>query len=385
MEKKLGQFGEFLQHNRRIKKQSTITQYCIVVNSLNDWLIYRNKTIEIADEKDLRDWAQEHNNNAHLYSVLAFYDFLGAESQDKIMRQIIKDAPKPTKRPTFLIQEWQFKKYLSEGKCKNAQHLALLNLLWSELKLADILHLRKSNIHFDSRVVVLDKKRYYLTKDSWTALEAYVPLEERGKNERLFRMTTRRQADDIVREYFGKHNLLANKLKLSCEQELLDFGRTKMFVISKEAHLIPTEQLQESSKSNLTNKLFNRVIEAITNFGVLINPKIAQINDEKSLQRLLEGYLTALFPNEKITSEFTFNGYKQSIIDFTINDEIPLEVKLHGKRPIGDYIREGSAQVREFMRFHNSAMGILLIGDSHRNPKNKKFNGMDNNIHTIII
>lgn len=104
------------------------------------------------------------------------------------------------------------------------------------------------------------------------------------------------------------------------------------------------------------------------------------------LQRLLEGYLNAVLP-ETIIPEYAFEGYKEnSRIDFTIGKEqIPLEVKLCGNKTIGDYIKEGSSQVKEFMRFHNSAKGILVVGDTHRILKNKKHNGLHANICIIVI
>ncbi len=390
MEKNLRRFTDSLDYKHR--KLSTIRQYRDNVNALNDWLQNRNKTIETADEGDLRDWAQIKKNKTLYYSVLEYFKFYNLQNQEKIISQIIKEAPKQVKESqAIVIRWWQFKDYVSEieKNHKNKQHLAFLNLLWSEIKLKDIINLRKLNIDFQTQTIHLNNNDYYITSDAWAALEKFVRPEERGKNELLFKgIKSMRYAHSLIKQYLGDHKLLAKEIRNGCERELKTKGRATMFVTPESNKaLIEKKQIKEE-KTNfiVSDEPFDCIVHQIFEFGKKINWRIGMIKEEGELQRLLEGYLNAVLP-EPIIPEYAFEGYKEnSRIDFTIGKEqIPLEVKLCGNKPIGDYIREGSSQVKEFIRFHNSSKGILVVGDTHRILKNKKHNGLHDNIQIIVI
>jgi hypothetical protein len=146
--------------------------------------------------------------------------------------------------------------------------------------------------------------------------------------------------------------------------------------------------LRSSNKltAYIAKNLFDEIVEQIFKFGKKIKPRIESV-DEKQFQRLLEGYLNAMFPEEIIIPEYAFEGYKEnSRIDFIIGKEqIPIEVKLCGNNPIGDYIRDGSGQLKECLRYNNIEKGILVIGVKKRKQDSKKFNGLHDGIYTIVI
>lgn len=386
MELKLQQFRNYLSHNRNVKSQLTLDSYCNMVETLNDWLISQKKAIDVAKEEDLIDWFHTHNNSLHFYSIKAYYDFINAELQANIITKLKADLLKKRQKNVPLIREWQFRKYLAESGCKNEEHLALFQLLWSEMELDDFFELRKSDFNFNERFVTANGKRYYLTCEAWEILEKIA--KERGKNERLFRMTNVRQARSVVKQYLGSHNLSAKSLWKSCKREITILGRAEMFIITEDNPVLSGSNNEQASPS-LDFDFFDALISKIRDFGAQINPKITKLtgkNGENNLQRLLEGYLTAVFPNEKVVSEFAYHGWKESEIDFVIGEkEIPIEVKLHKNMAIGDSQRAGFAQVKEFMKHNNSERGILVIGDAQGNPKNKKFNGVFDNVYTIVI
>jgi len=61
-----------------------------------------------------------------------------------------------------------------------------------------------------------------------------------------------------------------------------------------------------------------------------IQEQIKKIKNEKEFQTLLEGYLLATFPDQRIIREFGFKGWKiaDSQIDFVVGKDqrIPIEV-----------------------------------------------------------
>ena len=385
MEKKLLQFRDYLKRHHRL---NSIEFYCTIVKVLNDWLNIRNMTIETSDESSLRDWARSNvKNRNYAYSVLAYCKCFELENQEKIMAQILKEMPRDIKEShTLLIKSPEFKRYfLIEKKCKNQKHLAFINLLWSEMELNEIMGLRKSDLHFFKYISVNDKK-YYVTQDAWEALEKYVRIEDRGKNEKLFTIKER-SYQLIIQKYFGEHELKARDIRRSCEEEINNYGRMAVFVTPDQPHFLEKLWSEKSESELIQPEFFDRVIQEIFTFGIRMASRIREIKTEEALQRLLEGYLIARLPAENILSEFSFQGYKDnSRVDFVIGKEqFPLEVKLCVQQSIGDCIRDGSAQVQEFLRFQKSAKGIVVIGDTHRNPKSRKHNGLHENVYIVVI
>ena len=109
------------------------------------------------------------------------------------------------------------------------------------------------------------------------------------------------------------------------------------------------------------------------------------------MQRILEGYLLATFPEGIISREFRFEGYEgDSIIDFAVGNaqKIPIEVKFV-KKKIRDYRSKGSGQVEEFLENRRIKKGILVIGIKDRGRTHElaqKFKRLKlKDVHVIII
>jgi site-specific recombinase XerD len=252
VEKNLKRFMDSLTYEK--KSESTKKQYLGTLNQFSSWLLERNKTIETADERDIRDWVQVTKNRTYYYALLKYYEFVNLEVQAKIFRQIINETPKPVrKRIAPLIQWSQFQNYISEVETtsKNKQYIAFLNLLWSEIKSTDIINLKKNNVDFDHKTINVNGKGYYITKEAWIALENYILPEERGKNEKIFKgINSPRYANTIIKDHLGKYKITARNIRMSCEQDLAESGRKHRFVISfaPESNILPFEIHQNNSR-----------------------------------------------------------------------------------------------------------------------------------------
>jgi len=113
-----------------------------------------------------------------------------------------------------------------------------------------------------------------------------------------------------------------------------------------------------------------------------------KIKNEKEFQTLLEGYLLATFPDQRITRKFGFKGWKiaDSKINFAVEKDqrIPIEAKL-AQKDTGEHLREGPEQVKQFLKYSGTRKGILVIGNQERNPERQKHSGMQDRVHIIII
>ncbi len=311
--------------------------------------------------------------------------FLGLIDKENIINEIKAKLPKKKQTyPKLLVTYSDFKNcFKLEKGYKKQWHSPYFHLLWSELNKSQIDRLRKCDIDFVNQTITIDGGKYYVNDDTWMSLEIYIPQEDRGKKEKLFPLSPR-QLTSVIKEYFGNHGLNADYIQKSCKEEIIRYGCQAVFVVPNKQPLLEKVMIE----NQVTKRdLFEQVIDEVYNFGVRMAPRLEGLKDEKTLQRLLEGYLVGRFPQLDITPEFGFQAWKEnSRIDFVIGEkQIPIEVKLCTKQPIGDYIRYGFAQVKEYLNRQKLEKGIVVIGDTTRNPQHKKHCKLEDNVQIIII
>ena len=225
----------------------------------------------------------------------------------------------------------------------------------------------------------------------WTALDKL--LKKRLPTDKPFELAQRTILATTKRQ-IGRHGLTPNTLRRSCIADLPNAGRELVFDIpEKDRIFLKVEQNRKEESQCPSIDLFDEFLKAIKSFGDSIKKerRIKTINGEKEFQRLFEGYMLARFSNENIRPEVRFYGHKEnSTIDFTVVDEkgeqeIPIELKFGGKREIGDCLRKGVEQVREFLIYRKSERGILVFGDKEQDLDNQRHNGIEDKVHIIVI
>ena len=381
----------------KFENEDTRRQYFERTKQFENWLETGNdKHIENADECDLNRWAhyvlKELSSywTLYLHSIKQYYLFTHAP-QAEILKKIIKEMPSTTKRKHISMLWTDWERSISKAKEKHIEpkHYALLNLLWSEMESSDILNLYISDVDFESRLITVGDKQYQATERAWDALEELVVPENRGKKERLFNITSPRRLQQIVDGNLGEWGLKPKNIWQSCRDALPIAGRTVIFETTKPYAQISTSPQKPTDLNNKkSKKLFDRLVEEISNFGGRLRTRIVTIKNEKELQRLLEGYLLAAFPDEKIFPEFPFKGHKpKSTIDFVIGEEekIPIEVKFAETKTMGTHKRDGSGQVIEYLEHRKKDKGIVVIGDKDRDYNNKKENGLLSKVYIMVI
>ena len=380
----------------KFENEHTKRQYFERTKQFENWLKKKNdKHIENADESDLNNWKsyvlKEHSSwTLYLHSIKNYYIFKHA-SQAEILKEIIKEIPPNTNRKQINMLWTDFEKNILKVKEKHIdpEHYTLLNLLWSEMESSDILNLYISDVDFERRLIAVGDKQYQATKTAWDALEELVVPENRGKKERLFNITSPRAIQQITRTNLGECGLTPNRIRQSCRDALSIAGKTVIFKTFKQpyAQTSTLPQKPTDSYDKKPKKLFDMLVEEISSFGGRLRLRIEKIKDENDLQRLLEGYLLAAFPDEKIYPEFPFKGHKpRSTIDFVIGEEkIPIEVEFAGTKTMGEHKRYGSSQVNEYLEHRKIEKGILVIGDKDRDYNNKKENGLLGKVYIMVI
>ncbi|MCK4313365.1 tyrosine-type recombinase/integrase [Candidatus Bathyarchaeota archaeon] len=371
--------------------------YVIAVKEFERWLCeHLNKSLEEANKSDLRACELLTSNPPYPYGVRAYYHYLGGPSSDENVETITSEIiPKLPKSPPRNLLRWTEFRNIMEQAEKNAiraRDRALLNVLWSRMKSKEILQLRRSDIDFEKKVITTrppDRKTYRVTPEAWDALEKYIPIESRGERKHLFpKIRSARSVQQITQKYFGFRNIVPNRLRKSCKEDLYEEGKKRRFYqLDKK----PSSRIEKTPKKKQKRRLFLRLVEEIENFGSRVHNRISKIKDEKEFQRILEGYLLAIFPEEIITHEFRFKGYEDdSIIDFAVGKapKIPIEVKF-AKGKIRGFLADGSEQVKEFLESRRIKKGILVIVSKDRGRAHelaRKFNGLQpNGVHVIII
>jgi integrase len=379
---------------------TTPRTYFEITKNFAGWLFEQSKRdIDDVDESDIRSWAsyvqKEHPKcRPYLYGVRAYYWYKRKDKIANLITKIVRKLPPSPETQPIFIRWTDFKKMIEKVEETRipAKYRVLLNLLWSEMENEEILNLYVSDIDFENRLITspTSEKTFHVTCKAWDALEKYIPVYKREKEEPLFSKIGLRSLYHNTKKYLRGSGQTPDKLRKSCKNDLLDAGRTIRFRFAAEPDgesisRIEHEQIEESVSSK---GLFDRLVEEIRNFGNRMHQRIKQVKDEKEFKRLFEGYLLATFPDEIIIPEFHFKGIENadSIIDFAIgkDQKIPIEVKLAEKR-IRDHIGKGIWQVKEFLKSYASDKGILVVGDKERDPERRKHSGMQDNVYIIVI
>ncbi len=388
-------FKKFLKRNHLAPK--TIGDYVYFVKKIEKWLLtYQGKKkLEDANESDIRNWKsyvqKEKGITTYFYGIREYYRYKRNDVMVNTINEILSELPRPPPTPQRSFRWTDFKEVMSkaEGIGISDRDRALLNLLWSEMNSSTILGLFISDIDFEKRLIasLKSEETYNVTQEAWDAMEKYVPIEDRSKKRPLFTINPRR-LQQITKKYFESVKQTPKSLMLSCQENLIDAGKTLRFVTEPDKRLTSREEQEQIEKSRTGRGLFNKLVQEIKNFRSRVHNKFSKIKDEEEFQTLLEGYLLATFPDEIITPEFRFKGYEitDSIIDLAVGKDpkIPIEVKL-AKKKMKPYLREGIGQVTEFLKYSESKKGILVIGDQKRDPERRKLSGMQDNVYIIVI
>jgi len=355
------------------------------------------KSLEEANENDIRACTVLTSNPPYAFGVKAYYQYLDSPNAKEIIKTIDTEIiPKlPKSQPPKSIRWTEFRNRMKQVEKMNisARNRALLNILWSRMKFKQIRHLRISDINFEKKVITTrppDPKTYRVTPEAWEALKNYIPSERRGERKQLFpTVTSDRAVQTITKKYFDIMKITPHGLWLSCEKDLYEAGKQMRFsVLDKK----PSSRIEKPPKKKQKRRLFLRIVEAIENFGSNNHHRMSTIKDEEEFQRILEGYLLATFPDETITPELYYKGYDEtnSRIDFAVGKapKIPIELKF-ARGNIRDDLAEGSGQVKEFLKSSGSKKGILAILSKDRGrvyERARKFNGLQNgDVHVVMI
>jgi len=355
------------------------------------------KSLEEANKNDIRACtALLTSNPTYPYGVRLYYQYLDNANAKEIIKiintEIIPKLRKP--KPQNFLRWTEFRNRMKqlEKKGISARDKALLNILWSRMKVKQIRHLRKSDINFEKKVITTrppDQKTYRVTPEAWEALN-HIPIERRGERKKLFpKITSDRAVQTITKKHFGIMKITPNRLRLSCEKDLYEAGKqTRFSVLDKK----PSSRIEKPPKKKQKRRLFLRLVEAIENFGRNNHHRMSTIKDEEEFQRILEGYLRATFPDETITPELPYKGYDETSprTDFAVGKapKIPIELKF-ARGNIRDYLAEGSGQVKEFLKSSGSKKGILAILSEDRgrvHERTREFSGLQNgDVHVVMI
>jgi hypothetical protein len=296
----------------------------------------RKESIDYADESDIRGWAalvkKKHPTapTNYIQGLRLYYQFK-RNPKEQIVKKILAEIPSPPRTGQNTISWADFERDMSEVERKTiaVENLVFLNLLWSEMKVKDILKLCFSDIDFDKRLIASPTgETFGATWKAWGALEKYITRDRKGKMEPLFK-TGYRNHLIITQRYLGTtYGLTPDKILRSCQCDLVDAGRTKRFFSEQNIKSISKIGEKQAVESTSSKELFDRLVEEIMNFRNRIHERISQVKDEEEVKRLLEGYLLATFPDELVTPEFPFKvfGKADSKIDFTIgrDSKIPI-------------------------------------------------------------
>jgi integrase len=376
---------------RRRLDLKTVRAYIHHAKKIEKWL---SKNLDEATGTDIRRWANAQRGelksfSSYVSAIRAYYQYVPIKG----MLEEIDSIP-PIGRPprrNNIIPWCDFKDVITEVEKEgtNEEYLIILNLLWSEMHPNEILQLRVSDIDFDRYIITSHlsskPKTYYATKEAWGALKRRIPSSDIGKTGHLLeKIRSVRSIQGITETYFGKLGLKPKDLRRSCLEDLKNAGRTVRFVTNTVETMPKEEPL--TKPPIIAKNLFDKLVQEIMNFGERVHHLLPKCR-EKDLQRLLEGYILATFPDEAVSHEFSF---KHSRIDVTFGTRpsIPIEVKLSSENEkIRNKIGQGSEQANEFLKASGSRKGILVIVDRKHDPETKReYNGTwRNDVYVIVI
>jgi integrase len=376
---------------RRHLDRGTARAYIHHAKKIEKWL---KKSLEEATRIGVRRWANAHRGKlksfgSYVSAIRAYYQYVPIKG----MLEEIDSIPRGEKPPKYnnLIPWGDFEEYIDNAEKEGAkeEHLVMMNLLWSEMHPNEILQLRISDIDFDKRIITSHlspkPKAYYATEKAWRALERHIPSTDTGKTRHLLeKIRSVRSIEGITEKYFGEIGQKPKDLRRSCLEDLKNAGKTVRFDTEPVETISKEEPLPKPTI--IAKNLFDKLVQEITNFGDRVHHLLPKCS-EKDLQRLLEGYLLATFPDEVVSHEFPF---RHSCIDVTFGKRpsIPIEVKLSREdEKIRDKIGQGSEQASEFLRASGSRKGILVVGDKKRDSEtNREYNGKwRNHVYIIVV
>ena len=374
----------------------TMIKYVLSVNMFNDWLFkHQGKRFENANESDIKLWAsymqkKEKRITGYFYGLKKYYQYKRNGDMVKTINEIISKLPLPKSTLKPLIRWPDFRELMSKAEriSISDRNRALLELLWSEMNSNEILDLCACDINFEKRLITsrISGKTHHVTQEAWDALDKHIPIQDRDNGKPLFSIN-RRQFWQITKKY-SKSVLTPKSFMSSCRDDLISAGKTIRFVTESEKKT--REKEGKIEKSSIKKNLFDELVQEIKRFGARteIQERIKKIRGEKEFQTLFEGYLLATFSDQRIIRESQFKGWKTgpSYIDFVVGKDqrIPIEVKL-AQKDIGDHLRKGPGQVKEFLKYSGTRKGILVIVDQERDPERQKHSGMQDSVYIIVI
>lgn len=167
--------------------------------------------------------------STHYYGIEQYYRWMRKPKKVKAIEEVRRKLPRP-RRKEHLLDGWNnFKDILekAEEKGTSKEKLALLNLLWSEMKPKEIVGLHKSDIDFVKRLISTPSgKIYRVTQQAWDALQKYVP--NRGEKERLFTIGVR--SLQKLSQAFVEQT--PREIRKSCKRDLFDKGKKERFLMN---------------------------------------------------------------------------------------------------------------------------------------------------------
>jgi len=363
---------------RRLSDTS-VRAYVYSVKRFKKWLqdSGSKRKLDNANKEDVHSfWThlQKKNTPPRTISLIfvglsKYYEYRHRREMVKAIEEIQSRLPSPQPIPHKLSWD-SFQKIIEVAKNDGLsdEKLTLLNLLWSEMKVPDILGLWISDIDFKNRCITSSntKEKYGVTKNAWLALENYVPTEDRGAKKELFKIRSARAVQRMTEDYFGLKGQTPLGLRKCCENDLIEAGRTVRFGY-KEDRKSGSEAKQEQDEKPITKRdlSFRTLVQEIENFGEKIHERIPKLKDEGELQSLLEAYLYGAFPKETIIHEYGFRddiGHRWCDIVIGKDRKFGIEVKLADEKIIKP-VRDGQRQIKEFLSKYPKSKGIVVVGD----------------------
>jgi site-specific recombinase XerD len=237
-------FRDFLQKKK--KAQKTAKAYVSYVKKLETYLLnYKGgKRLEEASIGDIKDFVlwfrtgmAKSSVNPYLSGFQKYYEYIRKD----ILRDTIKEMKRDRRSKSDNLITWE---HFEESMDKadrihiSKRDRCLLNLLWSRMDSDTILQLAISDIDFERRRIISriantsTERVFYVTKRAWHALEEHVSVEVRGTAKPLFSINERR-LQQIVKRYFADRGQTPIKLRLSCEQDIVQAGEKERFVTNE--------------------------------------------------------------------------------------------------------------------------------------------------------
>lgn len=237
---------------------TSVRAYVYSVRRFEKWLFSsRRPKLDNANKEDIHGWLSHLQKKktppptiSLIFSGLTkYYRYRHSPEMLKAIEEIRSRLPKPQPIPHSLSWD-RFQKIVEDAEKDglSEEKLTLLNLLWSEMRVEDILGLWISDIDFKNRLITsrAAKKRYRVTKKAWHALERYVPIGDIGAKKELFKIRSVRTVQKMTQDYFGLEGQTPHGLMESCKNDLIEAGKTVRFGYEKDRNRV---QRQNKNKT----------------------------------------------------------------------------------------------------------------------------------------